>query len=111
MDLRSAHKTSSLSLASAVLATVSAICFVAVAFYALSIQYTRGFQMARSAITAASVAFFTTEILALIFGVIALRRACRSKSVTTDKGDSLFGIISSIIYLGIAIFFLLQITG
>lgn len=104
------RKSSSLPLASVVFASASVICLIAVASYALSIQYTRGFQTARSAITAAGVAFFTTEILALIFGVIAFRRACSSKCALTDKGDSLFGIVSSIIYLGIAIFFLLQIT-
>ena len=110
-NLQNARKTSNLSLASVVLASVSAICLIAVSFYALSIQYARGFQTARSAIIAAGVAFFATEILALILGLIALRRAYSSKGDVTDKGDSLFGIISSIIYLGIAIFFLRQITG
>jgi hypothetical protein len=110
-NLQNVRKTSTLSLASVVFASASAICLIAVSFYALSIQYTHGFQTARSAIIAASVAFFATELLALVLGLIALRRAYSSKSAATDKVDSLFGIISSVIYLGIAIFFLPQITG
>ena len=110
-NLQNTQKSFTLPVASAVFATVGAVCLIAVASYALSIQYTRGFQTARSAIIAASIAFFAIELLALILGVIALRRAFSLRGTLTEKGDSLFGIISSLIYLGIAVFFLLQITG
>lgn len=109
--LLSAGKSSRLSLASAIFATVSTVCLIIASFYSLSIQYTRGFQTARSIVIAATIAFFASQLVALILGVFGLRRAFSTRGSAADKGDSFFGIVSSVSYVSIAIFFILQVTG